>query len=258
MAFKRVSATVFIKNDQVVKSYAYSRFYPFGNLHTTLSILDRWLVDEIVILDISRYRSISPYVLEQISSTSISTPLIYGGGISSIDHVDQLISLGCDRIILEDALFSDHNLIHQAANKYGSQAIIASLPISYSLNKPSIVCFPEYLSNRYPNLTVHQLLDSCQSLPLSELLISDFLHEGYFDNFDLNIAKFIFEESNFLKGVLFFGGISPRIAHTLLDYSNTAAILLGNPNFENELFIPVFKSKISNNVLIRPSSSLPY
>ena len=258
MAFKRVSATVFIQNDQVVKSYAYSKFYPFGNLHTTLCILDRWLADEIVIIDISRQRSISRYVLDQISSTSISTPLIYGGGISSIDHVDQLISLGCDRIILEDALFSNHNLIHQAANKYGSQAIIGSLPFSYSPKSPTSLIFPDYLHNQYPNLSVQQLLDNCQSLPISELLISDFLHEGYSGNFDLKIAKFIFEKSNFLKGVLFFGGISAHIANTLLDYGNTAAILLGNPNYENELLIPTFKSLLLNNFLIRPSSSFPH
>jgi len=258
MAFKRVSATVFVQNDQVVKSYAYSKFYPFGNLHTCLSILDRWLVDEIVILDISRKRSISSYVLEQISTTSISTPLIYGGGISCIEHVDQLISLGCDRIILEDALFSNHNLIHLAANKYGSQAIIGSLPFSFSLNHPISPIFPDYLHNQYSNLSVLQLLDNCQSLPLSELLVSDFLHEGSFGDFDLNIADFIYHKSTFRKGVLFFGGISAPIANILLSHSNTTAILLGNPNYENELCIPVFKSLLSKNSLIRPSSSLPH
>ena len=257
MAFKRVSATVFIQHDQVVKSYSYSKFYPFGNLHTILSILDRWLVDEIVILDISRQRSISRYVLNQISSTNISTPLIYGGGISSIYDVDQLISLGCDRIILEDALFSNHDLVHQVANKYGSQAIIGSLPISFSLHSSPLPILPDYLHQKYPDLSVQDLFTIWQELPFSELLISDFLHEGYSGDFDLSIAKFIREKSNFTKGILYFGGISEYSANILLGYDNTVAILLGNPNLEDELFIPRFKSALSDNTPIRPSSSLP-
>jgi len=257
MAFKRLSATILIQNDQVVKSYQFMRFYPFGSLGTALTILDKWCVDEIIILDISRKRSLSDYVLHQISTSYISTPLIYGGGISNIDDVTRLISLGCDRIIVEDALFSNHHLIHLVANKFGSQAVIGSLPMSFSSDSSIVPSFPDYIYQNYPNCSVTQLLDVCEELPLSEILVTDFRNEGCYDTFDLNLPAYVFHVALFSKGVLFYGGLSETLVQDTLKYQNTVGLLFGNPNLENELFIPSLKAQFKKCPLFRPLSSLP-
>ena len=77
MNFKRLIGLIAVKDAQVVKSYGYSFWRPGGDLATCLRNLDRWLVDEIAIVDISRGGVLDERVLETIRRTPISTPLVY-------------------------------------------------------------------------------------------------------------------------------------------------------------------------------------
>jgi len=56
-------------------------------------------------------------------------PLAYGGGVNNIDDIKRLFSMGIEKIILNSAAFSNPDLVKQAVNSYGSQAIVASVDI---------------------------------------------------------------------------------------------------------------------------------
>jgi cyclase len=122
MAYKRIIATLTVKNGQLVKSYGYNFWRPAGNINTALKNLDRWRVDEIVVVDISRSDSIDINLLNQIRGANISTPLIYGGGIRRVEDLKKIFDSGVDRILIESAL-DDPNLVRALADKVGSQAI---------------------------------------------------------------------------------------------------------------------------------------
>ena len=81
MAFKRLIAFVPIQNGQVVMSYGYLRHKPAGSLGTVLQNLDRWGIDEIAVVDISRGRNRPDFsILEQIRVSAVRTPIAFGGG----------------------------------------------------------------------------------------------------------------------------------------------------------------------------------
>jgi cyclase len=84
--------------------------------------------DEIIIVNIDRnVESINkfPYLIDRISPY-LNTPLTVGGSINSYKAIDQLLSAGADKIILNGSKVSREFIIN-CANRYGSQSLIGSV-----------------------------------------------------------------------------------------------------------------------------------
>ena len=84
MIKKRMIGTIVVKNGQAVQSFGYQNYLPIGKPRCLAENLDRWGVDEIIILSIDRSKyNLGPDLntLKEIANEGIKTPLIYGGGI---------------------------------------------------------------------------------------------------------------------------------------------------------------------------------
>jgi cyclase len=253
MAYKRLVATLVIKDEKLVKSYGYQFWRPAGTIYTALKNLDRWSVDEILILDISRNSKINDNVLNQIEMAKVTTPVIYGGGIRNSYDVQKLLNVGCDRIVIENIAINNSEQINEIANKVGVQAIIGSLPIR-EINGQ----FKYWDANQ--NKILEDLLELYDKLPISEILIVDADNEGNYGNFSKNKFEFIknYYQNKTPKGLIWFGGIDDVISTQLLEYENTVSVAVGNINFEKEVKIPFIRKEIvnKNSKIIRKTQIL--
>lgn len=238
MAYKRLIGVVTVKDGQVVKSYGYRFWRPAGGLRTALMNLDRWLVDEILILDISGRSEVDSAVIQQIRASRISTPLIYGGGIRTVDDVDWLLAAGCERFVLETMLFQFPERVTQLADKVGEQALIASLPLCRVRDEWHVA--PEY-ANRLGIPTADggcdRICRSCNAWPVAEVLAIDRDHEGQTGRFALANADGSHPFGQLRKGIIWFGGVSDGQAAMLLQLPATVAVGFGNVNCEREIFM---------------------
>jgi len=237
MAYKRLVGVVTVKDGQVVKSYGYRFWRPAGQLRTALMNLDRWLVDEILVLDISRSDRMDPRIVAEIRASRISTPLAYGGGIRSPEDVDCLLAAGCERFVLETMLFRFPERIGRLADKVGAQALIASLPLSSAHGG----CWQEdrHYAARWGAAdtecdTTH-FCRKCNDWPVAEVLAIDSTNEGFAGRFSLVSSEGGHPLAELRKGIIWFGGIDQKQAATLLQSRNTVAVGFGNFNFEKEV-----------------------
>jgi len=132
MIKKRIAASVIVKNDRVVQSFSYEKYLPLGSVTAIVQNLDRWGVDDIIVLNIDRTSNkLGPNldVIKKISSIPISTPLTYGGGISCLNDALDVISNGAERIIVDSLFINKPNEIKKISEAIGSQAIIISIPV---------------------------------------------------------------------------------------------------------------------------------
>ena len=88
MIQKRLIGVITVKQGWAVQSFGYRRHLPMGRPEVVAENLDRWGVDEILLQCIDRSRhGLGPdlALLERISRKGLATPLIYQGGIRSVE-----------------------------------------------------------------------------------------------------------------------------------------------------------------------------
>src|SRR5438105_12559898 len=86
-------------------------------------------VDELVFLDVAATPSGRRPDFELIDNLADDCfmPLTVGGGVGSIEDVARLLQVGADKVSINSAAVSQPTLVTEAANRFGSQCVVASI-----------------------------------------------------------------------------------------------------------------------------------
>jgi imidazole glycerol-phosphate synthase subunit HisF len=142
MLKKRLIPILLLKNGLLVRSELFKIHQIIGNPVSEVKRFNEWNVDELIYLDISKNDEYdlrrddhkvqgltdSISILDEVSKTCFM-PLTWGGRISTIAQMQQVISGGADKITINTAAVENPELITQAANLLGSQAIVVSIDV---------------------------------------------------------------------------------------------------------------------------------
>jgi len=125
----RMVGVLVVKDDLVVQSLGFERYLPVGVPSIAVDYLNRWGIDEIVLLDIHaslegrgpRFEKIAEY------AKHAQVPFAVGGGIAETHDIDRIIRSGADKVVLNTAVASHPSLIADGARRYGNQCIVVSI-----------------------------------------------------------------------------------------------------------------------------------
>lgn len=245
MLKKRLIGVVTVKNGWAVQSFGYRRHLPLGRPEVLVQNLDRWGADEILVQCIDRSTSgLGPdlEVLGKISKLGIATPLIYSGGIGGREDAVKVVSHGADRIMVDAMLWAAPQALEAIARDLGTQAIIAHLPIGMGKDRLNAL--------DYRDRVERPIARWLELLPLewvSELMVTDWLHEGSPDSFDqrlLTVSKLID------KPLLCFGGISDAVQlKSVLAHPQVVAAGIGNFLSYREHAVQVLKQQLGTSAV---------
>ena len=240
MIKKRISASVIVKSNRVVQSISYRKYLPIGSIEPVVENLDRWGVDEIIIFDIDRSKnSLGPNydLIKAISSIPISTPLAYAGGINNYKDAIRVISSGSERVIVDNLFFKNPKNIKNISNAIGSQALLLALPLT--INKNGIFHY-NYINKKSKLLDLPKILDLKPYF--SELIIIDYLSQGFDSKFDIGLLE-IFNENDI--DLVCYGGIGvSELSSQILATKNVKSIAFGNILNYGELKFQEIKKSI--------------
>ncbi len=129
MLKQRVAAVLLVRDGIVVQSIGFQKYLPIGKPEIAVEHLNRWGIDEIVMLDISAQKLADVRLDQSVAHVApyCLVPLAVGGGIRSVDHIRDVIKSGADRVVLNTSVFDDPKLIERAAERFGTQCIIAAI-----------------------------------------------------------------------------------------------------------------------------------
>ena len=243
MLKKRLIGVVTVKNGWAVQSFGYSRYLPLGKPECLVENLDRWGADEILvqIIDCS-IAGVGPDfdLLERLGKLGLKTPLIYSGGIRSVSDGVALVQMGADRIVVDSLLHEDLLTIKGLSERLGAQALIASLPLSWQGN--SLAWFDYRFKTSMP--IPDEVLDLIKSGIVSEVLISDWEHEGMPGGFKQKLVEEFPVKS---ASIIAFGGLSePEQMRVLLQYPEVSAVAIGNFLSYREHAIQAYKEALTS------------
>mgnify|MGYP003394112288 FL=1 len=122
---------------QCVKPVGFGRPYRrLGPLMQYIRNFDNRQIDELILLDITATetnRKPSVKEIEQFTSLCYM-PVCIGGGIRTLDNISELLNNGADKVVIGNYLYKDksnsYKFIETAANKFGSQAIVAAINVN--------------------------------------------------------------------------------------------------------------------------------
>lgn len=175
----------------LVKSVKFKNHQYIGDPINAVKIFNEKEVDEIAILDISataEKRGPDFGQVKRIASEAFM-PLAWGGGISTLRQIQELINLGVEKIILNHSAVNNPSLISEAAKWAGSQSIVVSMDVKKNI----LGKYKVYIHNGSKNISIDPVsfATQMQSAGAGEVLLQDIDRDGSFTGYNLEIIRMI-------------------------------------------------------------------
>jgi imidazole glycerol-phosphate synthase subunit HisF len=126
---RRVIPCLDVDNGRVVKGTQFVDLRDAGDPAELAARYNQDLADELVFLDITASHETRPILLDAVRRTadSVFIPLTVGGGIRSLDDMEELLRAGADKVSLNTSALHDPTLITRGAERFGEQCIVVAI-----------------------------------------------------------------------------------------------------------------------------------
>jgi cyclase len=137
MLTKRIIPCLDIKNGRTVKGVNFINLIDAGDPVVLAKQYAEIGADELVFLDISATLEGRKTMLEMVLKVAaqVNIPFTVGGGISSIEDVDDLLHCGADKVSINSSAIKNPALINELAQKFGSQCVVVAIDAKQINNK---------------------------------------------------------------------------------------------------------------------------
>ena len=187
----RVIPVLLLRDKGLVKTVKFKDPRYIGDPINSVHIFNEKEVDELVFLDISSTpagRGPDFEIIEDIAGEAFM-PMAYGGGITSIDEIRRVLSLGFEKVVLNTIAYRDQDLIRKAVSEYGAQSVVACIDVrrtllgryelyTHSGTEKQAVGLEQHLAN----------LDDCG---VGELMINSIDRDGTQRGYDLALLQIV-------------------------------------------------------------------
>lgn len=129
MLTKRIIPCLDIKEGRTVKGVNFEGLRDAGDPVELARRYSDEGADELVFLDITATLEKRKTLIELVKriSTEINIPFTVGGGIRSVEEIEELLKAGADKVSLNSSIVKDPELINRASEAFGAQAIVAAV-----------------------------------------------------------------------------------------------------------------------------------
>lgn len=187
---KRVIPCLDIKEGRTVKGVSFTGLRDAGDPVELAQRYEQEGADELVFLDITATSDKHAMVADLASrvAKAISIPFTIGGGIRSIDDVRSALQAGADKVSIESGAVTNPDLISEAAEYFGSQAIV----ISVSPRRiPGERRWSLWIKGGREDTGVDlvEFLKDMQARGAGEILLNSIDEDGRMQGYDLELLK---------------------------------------------------------------------
>lgn len=125
----RIIPCLDVNDGRVVKGVNFRGLKDAGDPVELASRYDAQGADEITFLDVSASHEGRSTMLDVVSRTAeqVFVPLTVGGGVRSVNDVDQLLRAGADKVGINTAAITRPKLLAEVAERFGNQVVVLSV-----------------------------------------------------------------------------------------------------------------------------------
>lgn len=135
-------------------------------------------------------------IIEEVVK-SVNVPIEVGGGIRSIETIDNLISIGVKRVILGTSAINDKKLLQAAVDKYGEKVAVG---IDAANEKVAIKGWVEVTEKNYIDFA-----KELEGIGVKTFIVTDISKDGTLEGPNVDMLKALKESVN--ANIIASGGI---------------------------------------------------
>jgi cyclase len=243
----RIIPCLLVKNGGLAKTINFGNPKYVGDPINAVKIFNEKEVDEIIVMDIdASVRQKNPdYALIKNLAAECRMPLCYGGGVKTVKQIEEIISLGVEKVAMSSAAIVDPDLIAKAAAVVGSQSVVVVMDVKKVTSRER---YEIYIHNGAKGTGLHpvEFAKKAEQLGAGELVINSIDCDGLMAGYDLRLAREVRDASNLPITVMGGAGSLNDIA-ALIELFGTIGAAAGS------LF--VFKGRFRAVLINYPSRS---
>ena len=210
--------------------------------------------DELVFLDIKATYENRKTLVELVSRTAktVKIPFTVGGGINSIESINELLRAGADKVSLNSSAVINPEIISKSSKNYGRQCIVVAIDARKKIDRNNE--WEVYIKGGRENTGIDVLEWSklVERLGAGEILLTSMDGDGTQNGYDLSLTETITNAVD-IPVIASGGAGSCQDIFEVFSKGKASAALLASLLHDNKLSIKEIKSfLIERNLLIRP------
>lgn len=185
----RVIPTLLWKDVGLVKGVGFDSWRRVGSALPAVKVYNVRDVDELVLLDITaspEHREPDYQTVSELCAECF-VPMTVGGGVSNLDAIRRLLLAGADKVAINSAAYTTPQLVSEAARKFGSQCIVASVDVRV-MPAGGYQCFSHsgtVATGRDPVSWAREL----ERMGAGEILLTSVERDGTMQGYDLRLIR---------------------------------------------------------------------
>jgi len=188
MLAKRIIPCLDIKGGRTVKGVNFEDLRDAGDPVELAKRYSGEGADELVFLDITATKEKRKTLVELVSriAREINIPFTVGGGIKTVDEIEDLLHAGADKISLNSAIVKDPDLINRASEAFGSQCIVAAVDAKRSGDSWSV-----FIKGGTEDTGIDALewISEVERRGAGEILLTSMDRDGTKEGFDIELLR---------------------------------------------------------------------
>ena len=192
----RVIPCLDVDAGRVVKGVNFRELRDAGDPVELARIYDAEGADELTFLDISASHEGRATTLDIVSRTAeqVFIPLTVGGGVSSVDDVNQLLRAGADKVAVNTAALRRPELVAEIAERFGNQVLVLSVDARRAPGTDSGFEVTTYGGRKSAGVDAVGWAVRAAELGAGEILLNAMDSDGTTTGFDLELIRAVRRE----------------------------------------------------------------
>jgi len=245
---KRIIPVLLISRNLLIKTKNFTSDRTVGNIIQSIKVFNRRESDELTIIDVDASRgigSIETSLMKEIVA-ECNMPISAGGGIKTNAEIENLLKIGFDKVVINNAFLNRPSFIEDSVKKFGSQSITIGIDVIRKDNEFKIM---QQNKNKYAK-NLSAWIAFAQNKDVGEFFFTSVNCEGMMKGYDYDLLNFI--HPLIKKPILFNGGCkSISDCEKILSLQKVMGACASSIFFFTKLTPASIKSKIKKNISLR-------
>lgn len=173
----------------LVKTEKFKNGKYLGDPINAVKIFNDKEVDELAFLDIQssqKKRGPNLEIIKDLASECFM-PLSYGGGISSLSEIEQILKIGVEKVVINNHALVDPSFISKAAKHFAQSTIVAAFDVKKTIWGNYVVY--DHVKKKNLDFTPVEYARRLEEMGCGEIFVNNADRDGTYTGFDLKLIE---------------------------------------------------------------------